>query len=68
MFLLNHDVDNKMIDEEIESIVMTQYEKALDILKANMDKLNEVARVLFHEEKISGDDFRRIMEEKQIED
>ncbi len=56
-----------MIDEEIESIVMTQYEKALDILRANMDKLNEVARVLFHEEKISGEDFRKIMEEKQIE-
>ena len=53
-----------MIDEEIESIVMTQYEKALEILKANMDKLNEVARVLFTEEKISGDDFRAIMEEK----
>ena len=57
-----------MIDEEIESIVMTQYEKALNILRANMDKLNEVARVLFHEEKISGEDFRKIMEEKQIEE
>jgi len=58
-----------MIDEEIESIVMAQYDKALDILRNNMDKLNEVARVLFHEEKISGDDFRKIMEEpKQIEE
>ena len=57
-----------MIDEEIESIVMTQYERALDILRMNMDKLNEVARVLFHEEKISGDDFRKIMEEKHIEE
>ncbi len=53
-----------MIDEEIESIVMGQYEKALTILKENMDKLNEVARVLFHEEKISGEDFRAIMEGK----
>ena len=58
-----------MIDEEIETIVMTQYEKALDILRSNMDKLNEVARVLFHEEKISGDDFRKIMEgDKLIEE
>ncbi|MEE0929194.1 MAG: NAD(P)H-dependent glycerol-3-phosphate dehydrogenase, partial [Acutalibacteraceae bacterium] len=39
--------------------------KALDILKKNMDKLNEVARVLFHEEKISGEDFRAIMEGKK---
>ncbi len=53
-----------MIDEEIESIVMTQYDRAIDILKANMDKLNEVARILFSEEKISGDDFRAIMEAK----
>ena len=53
-----------MIDEEIESIVMTQYDRAIEILKANMDKLNEVARVLFTEEKISGDDFRAIMEAK----
>ena len=56
-----------MIDEEIETIVMTQYDKALDILKNNMDKLNEIARVLFTEEKISGEDFRAIMEGKTEE-
>ncbi len=53
-----------MIDEEIEAIVMSQYERALEILKGNMDKLNQVARILFTEEKISGDDFRAIMEAK----
>ena len=53
-----------MIDEEIESTVMGQYDRALNILKENMAKLNEVARVLFAEEKISGDDFRAIMEAK----
>ncbi len=53
-----------MIDEEIEEIVMKQYEKAIEILKASMDKLNEVARILFTEEKISGEDFRAIMEAK----
>lgn len=57
-----------MIDEEIESIVMQQYERAIDILRKNMDKLNEVARVLFTEEKISGEDFRAIMETKALED
>ena len=50
------------IDDEIEEIVMTQYKRALDILKTNMDKLNEVAKILFNEEKISGDEFRKIME------
>ena len=50
------------IDEEIESVVMKQYTKALDILNKAMPKLHEVAKVLFEKEKISGDDFRVIME------
>lgn len=51
-----------VIDEEIESVVMKQYKKALDILNNAMPKLHEVAKVLFEKEKISGDDFRSIME------
>ncbi len=50
-----------MIDEEIETIVNTQYEKALGILKNSMDKLNVVANELFHNEKIDGNDFREMM-------
>ena len=50
------------IDEEIESVVMTQYKKALDILNGSMDKLHEVSKILFEKEKISGEDFRAIME------
>ena len=50
------------IDEEIENIVMSQYNKALDFLKENMPKLHEVAKILFENEKISGDHFRTIME------
>ncbi len=50
------------IDEEIESVVMQQYTKALELLKGAMPKLHEVAKVLFEKEKISGDDFRKIME------
>ncbi|MEE0841167.1 MAG: ATP-dependent zinc metalloprotease FtsH [Acutalibacteraceae bacterium] len=58
------------IDEEINSIVMTQYDKAINILKDNMPKLHEVAKVLFTEEKIDGERFTAIMEEKkeQIEE
>ncbi len=51
-----------IIDEEIEKIVMTQYEKALNLLKDAMPKLHETAKVLFEKEKISGDEFRAIME------
>lgn len=52
-----------VIDEEIESVVMTQYKKALDLLNSAMPKLHEVAKILFEKEKISGEDFRAIMEE-----
>ena len=51
-----------IIDEEIESVVMTQYEKALNLLKEAMPKLHETAKILFEREKISGEDFRAIME------
>lgn len=50
------------IDEEIESVVMKQYSKALEILNNAMPKLHNVAKVLFEKEKISGEDFRAIME------
>ena len=49
------------IDEEIEAVVMNQYKKALEILDKNMAKLHEVAKSLFENEKISGDEFRAIM-------
>lgn len=51
-----------LIDEEIEKVVMVQYKKALEILNEHMPKLHAVAKVLFDEEKISGEDFRAIMQ------
>ncbi len=53
-----------IIDEEIESIVMTQYKKALDILSKNTEKLTILANELFYKEKIDGESFRAIMEQK----
>ena len=51
-----------VIDEEIEAVVMKQYSKALELLNNAMPKLHEVAKVLFEKEKISGDDFRALMQ------
>lgn len=51
-----------VIDEEIESVVMSQYKKALEILQGAMPKLHEVAKVLFEREKISGEEFVQIMQ------
>ena len=53
-----------VIDEEIEAVVMKQYAKALELLNGAMPKLHEVAKVLFEKEKISGDEFREIMEQQ----
>ena len=55
-----------LIDEEIEATVMTQYNKAIEILKANMPKLHETAKVLFEKEKIEGQEFIAIMENNSV--
>ncbi len=49
------------IDEEVTAIVTKQYQKAIEILKGSMDKLNQVANELFHNEKIDGERFKEIM-------
>ena len=56
-----------LIDDEIEAIVMSQYNKAIEILKNNMLKLHETAKVLFEKEKIDGNEFIAIMENKPAE-
>ena len=53
-----------LIDDEIEAIVMAQYNKALEILKGAMPKLHETAKLLFEKEKIDGQEFIDLMENK----
>ncbi len=55
-----------VIDTEVRTIIMRQYERAKEILKAHMNKVNKVAQVLYEHEKISGDDFRKIMEDQFV--
>lgn len=52
-----------LIDSEVRDIVMSQYDKAKNILTQNMEKVHKVASRLFLDEKISGEDFRNIMAE-----
>ncbi len=51
-----------LIDDEIESIVMAQYNKALDILNNAMPMLHETAKILFEKEKIDGQEFLALMD------
>ena len=51
-----------IIDEEIKKIIDSCYKEAKDILRKNMDKLDQVAAVLIEKEKITGDEFDSIFE------
>ncbi len=49
-----------IVDEEVKRIVDQGYNTALEILKANIDKLHAVAKVLLEKEKIDGEEFDEI--------
>lgn len=50
------------IDEEVRRIITEGYQKTESILKEHMDKLHKVAQFLFVNEKMSGEEFQKIME------
>ena len=57
------------IDKEVVEIIRTAHEKAIGILKDNMDKLHELAKYLLEKETITGDEFMDILkkaEEKEV--
>ncbi|MBE5962903.1 MAG: ATP-dependent zinc metalloprotease FtsH [Lachnospiraceae bacterium] len=49
------------IDEEVIRIVREQHEKAIEILKANAGKLNELSMYLLEKETITGEEFLEIL-------
>ena len=49
------------IDKEVVEIIRTAHEKAIGILKDNMDKLHELAKYLLEKETITGDEFVAIL-------
>ena len=51
-----------VIDKEIRSLMTTAYSKTENILNEHMDKLHDVAKYLFHNEKMSGEQFKEVME------
>ena len=54
-----------LIDEEVKSIITEAYSKAEKILKENIDKLHETAKVLIEKEKINSEEFDAIFEGKK---
>ena len=66
------------IDAKVAEIISSAHNKAIEILKDNMDKLHEISRYLLEKETITGKEFMDILEnnsnseileeEKQIEE
>ena len=53
------------VDKEVTAIIRKAHEKAVGILKENMDKLHELARYLLEKETITGEEFLRILNDEK---
>ena len=49
------------VDKKVMELVRTQHRKALDILQANREKLDELAKYLYEKETITGEQFMSIL-------
>tara|TARA_B110000003_G_scaffold274490_1_gene314593 strand:- start:14002 stop:16011 length:2010 start_codon:yes stop_codon:yes gene_type:complete len=58
----------KTIDEEISKMIQTQYERAIQILDHNKEKLTILAELLLEKEVIFKDDLIKIFGERPFED
>ena len=52
----------RLVDEEVIRIVKEQYDKAMQILKDNAAKLNEISAFLLERETITGEEFMEILQ------
>ena len=56
-----------VVDEKVNQLLKQQYQKAMDLLKANTAKLHELAKYLYEKETITGEEFMKILETRAIE-
>ena len=54
----------KIIDQEISELIEGQYQRAIDILEENKDKLNQLAEILIEKEVIFKDDLETIFRKR----
>lgn len=55
------------IDKHIKEIIETSYTKSLELLNENIEILHKASEVLLKKEKITGNEFRRIMKGEEID-
>lgn len=51
-----------IIDNEVKLIIDSAYEKTINLLKENIDKLNRLAQILLEKEKVEGPEFEAIFD------
>jgi len=56
-----------IIDKEISSLIESQYERAIQILEENKDKLNQLADILIEKEVIFKDDLEAIFGKRNFD-
>ena len=54
----------RIIDEEIQNIVSTQEQRALETIKQNKKKLDKIAKALLEKETLENADIQRLLERK----
>ncbi len=57
----------KVIDKEISSLIESQYQRAIQILEENKDKLNQLADILIEKEVIFKDDLENIFGKRNFD-
>ena len=57
----------KIIDEEISTLIESQYQRAIEILEENKDKLNQLADILIEKEVIFKDDLEAIFGKRSFD-
>ena len=61
------DETNKLIDAEIKSLVEGAHKRAVEILKAQEDKLHLLAQALLEYETLTGEEIRQLLEDGKID-
>ena len=55
-----------IIDDEIDKIIKSSYNEAIKILNENIDVLHKTAKLLIEKEKITGAEFRHILDPDKV--
>lgn len=56
----------RQIDEKTMELVRTQHKKAKKLLLAHRQKLDELAKYLYEQETITGDEFMKILDQEEL--